>query len=309
MPFSRRHFIQAAATFSALGSLRAFAQAPFSFGDERSTLRVPKGSVDSHMHLYDDRYPAAPDATLRPPNASLDDYHAVQQRLGISRMVIVTPSTYGTDNRCLLDGLARSQGAARGVAVVDGGISDAELMRLHAAGVRGIRFNLSYGGAALSDLETLAARVNELGWNVQIVAPGTQLTDLESRLAKLPSRLVIDHMGHVPQPAGVESPAFKTLTRLLDTDRVWVKLSGPYIRSQTGAPTYADAGKVASALVRIKPQRLLWGSDWPHPTMQQQKPDDAQILDLLGQWAPEEADRTLILRDNPVSLYGFAKAD
>ena len=305
MPLSRRRFIQVAGTIGALSALPALAKAPYSSGEEHPGLIPPKGSVDSHMHLYDDQYPAAPDAILRPPNASLTDYQSLQQRLGMSRMVIVTPSTYGTDNRCMLDGLLRSRGAARGVAVVDGAVSDAELERLHKAGVRGIRFNLSFGGAALSDLESLAARVNELGWNVQIVAPGTQLTDLESRLSKLPSRLVIDHMGHVPQPAGIEAPAFKTIAHLLDTDRVWVKLSGPYIRSQTGAPSYADVGTVASALVRMKPERLLWGSDWPHPTMQQKKPDDAQILDLLAQWAPNEADRNTILRDNPVALYGF----
>jgi predicted TIM-barrel fold metal-dependent hydrolase len=306
MTFTRRRFIQAAGSLGAFAALPAFARTPYSSGEERPRLIAPPGSVDAHMHLYDDRFPAAADATLRPPNALLSDYQQLQQRLGIKRMVIVTPSTYGTDNRCMLDGLARSQGSARGVAVIDGSIADAALSQLHDAGVRGIRFNLSYGGAALSDLERLAARVNELGWNVQIVAPGTQLIDLESRLLKLPSRLVIDHMGHVPQPEGVESAAFKSITRLLDADRVWVKLSGPYIRSKVGAPTYADVGTVASALVKLKPQRLLWGSDWPHPTMAlEQKPDDAGILDLLGQWAPNEADRTLILRDNAVALYGF----
>lgn len=306
MTFTRRRFIQAAGTLAAFATLPAFARTPYSSGEERPRLIAPPGSVDAHMHLYDDRFPAAADATLRPPNALLSDYQQLQQRLGIKRMVIVTPSTYGTDNRCMLDGLARSQGSARGVAVIDGSIADTALSQLHDAGVRGIRFNVSYGGAALSDLERLAARVNELGWNVQIVAPGTQLIDLESRLLKLPSRLVIDHMGHVPQPEGVESAAFKSITRLLDTDRVWVKLSGPYIRSKVGAPTYADVGTVASALVKLKPQRLLWGSDWPHPTMAlEQKPDDAAILDLLGQWAPNETERTLILRDNAVALYGF----
>lgn len=306
MAFTRRRFIHVAGTLGAFAALPAFARTPYSFGEERPRLTTPPGSIDAHMHLYDDRIPAAADATLRPPNALLSDYQQLQQRLGIKRMVIVTPSTYGTDNRCMLDGLARNQGAARGVAVIDGSITDTALGQLHDAGVRGIRFNLSYGGAALSDLERLAARVNERGWNVQIVAPGTQLIDLESRLLKLPSRLVIDHMGHVPQPEGVESPAFKSITRLLDTDRVWVKLSGPYIRSKVGAPTYADVGTVASALVKLRPQRLLWGSDWPHPTMaQDQKPDDAQILDLLGQWAPNEAERTMILRDNAVALYGF----
>jgi D-galactarolactone isomerase len=305
MTFSRRRFIQAVGAIGALTSVRTQAQTPYSSGEERPMLQVPYGSVDSHMHLYDDRFPAAADATLRPPNAYLTDYQALQRRLGIHRMVIVTPSTYGTDNRCMLEGLKHSQGAARGVAVVDGSITDEDLVKLHNAGVRGIRFNLSYGGAALSDLERLAARVNELGWNVQIVAPGTQLIDLESRLRQLPARLVIDHMGHVPQPEGTQSEAFKTIRRLLDNEKVWVKLSGPYIRSRVGPPGYADVSLVAKALVKLKPERMLWGSDWPHPTMQQQKPDDALILDLLAAWATSEAERTMILKDNPVALYDF----
>uniref|UniRef100_UPI00258A1020 amidohydrolase family protein n=2 Tax=uncultured Pseudomonas sp. TaxID=114707 RepID=UPI00258A1020 len=264
------------------------------------------GSVDCHMHLYDDRYPAAPGAKLLPPNASLDDYHQLQALLGLRRMVIVTPSTYGTDNRCMLDGLARSRGQARGVAVLDQSITDAELQALHKAGVRGIRFNLSYGGADLADLEPLAARVDELGWNVQVVAPGNQLVELESRLQRLPARLVIDHLGHVPQPEGVNSQAFAIVTRLLDGGRTWVKLSGPYIRSRSGPPDYADVGAVARELVRRHPERLLWGSDWPHPTVATgNKPDDGRIFDLLADWAPDEQVRNAILRDNPVSLYGF----
>jgi predicted TIM-barrel fold metal-dependent hydrolase len=287
-------------------TLDAFAGFRYSSGDNLSKVVPPPGSVDCHMHLYDDRYPTAPGATLQPPNASFEDYRAMQQRLHLRRMVIVTPSTYGTDNRSMLDGLRAAGGDARGVAVVDGSISDSELEKLHAAGVRGIRFNLSYGGASLDDLEPLAARVNALGWNVQVVAPGTQLIDLEDRLVKLPSRLVIDHMGHIPQPEGVKSAAFATLTRLLDKQRTWVKLSGPYIRSKEGAPSYTDVGIVAAELVRINPERMLWGSDWPHPTVTAEKPNDAGILDLLAQWAPSEQDRARILRDNPVSLYGFS---
>lgn len=287
-------------------TLNAFAGFRYSSGENSSVLVPPAGSVDCHMHLYDDQVPAAPGATLLPPNASLEDYRQIQQRLHIKRMVIVTPSTYGTDNRVMLEGLRKANGDARGVAVVAASISDKELEALHAAGVRGIRFNLSYGGASLDDLEPLAARVNALGWNVQVVAPGSQLTDLEARLAKLPSRLVIDHMGHVPQPEGVRSAAFAALTRLLDNQRTWVKLSGPYIRSKIGAPRYSDVGQVAQALVKINPERLVWGSDWPHPTVATDKPDDAGILDLLPEWAPSERDRTRILRDNPVSLYGFS---
>jgi predicted TIM-barrel fold metal-dependent hydrolase len=305
MDLSRRGFLQAGGTLAALTSMSVIAKVPYSQGDSVARLTPPAGSVDCHMHLYDHRCPAAPTATLFPPDASLEDYRQLQKRLGISRMVIVTPSTYGTDNRILLDGLLRSRGDARGVAVVDGSISDQELAGLHDAGVRGIRFNMSVGSTALDDLERLAARVDSLGWNVQ-VAPGPFLVEVEERLAKLPSRVVIDHMGHVPQPEGLTSAAFASLSRLMDNGKTWIKLSAPYLRSQVGEPTYDDAGKVASALISRNAERVLWGSDWPHPTLAaNRKPDDAALLDLLAVWAPEENKRTLILRDNPVSLYGF----
>lgn len=305
MTFNRRRFLQASAALCLFDALGVKAATPFSGIQAPPKLRAPAGSVDCHMHLYDDRYPAAPGAKLLPPNATLDDYRQLQSLLGLQRLVIVTPSTYGTDNRCMLEGLAQSNGKARGVAVIDRHITDAELHKMHQAGVRGIRFNLSYGGADLSDLEPLAVRVNELGWHVQVVAPGNQLVELESRLQRLPARLVIDHFGHVPQPQGLTSPAFAVLARLLDGERTWVKLSAPYLRSRSGPPDYEDIGAVARELVHRYPQRLLWGSDWPHPTVTANKPDDGRIFDLLAQWAPDEQVRVTILRDNPVSLYGF----
>ncbi|WP_416773137.1 amidohydrolase family protein [Pseudomonas sp. RHF3.3-3] len=305
MSLSRRHFLLAGGALGAAASMGALAKVPFSEGEASPRLTPPAGSVDCHMHLYDSRIPAAPDATLLPPDASLEDYRALQKRLGIRRMVIVTPSTYGTDNRVMLDGLLRSRGDARGVAVVDGSVTDAELARLQDAGVRGIRFNLSLGGTALDDLERLGARVNELGWNVQF-ATGPLLPEVAPRLLKLPGSIVIDHMGHVPQPEGLKSAAFASLVQLLDSGRAWVKVSAPYVRSKVGAPGFEDVGRVASHLIGRYPQRMLWGSDWPHPTLASgQKPDDASVLDLLLAWAPEESTRALILRDNPVSLYGF----
>ncbi|MBD9397421.1 amidohydrolase family protein [Pseudomonas sp. PDM11] len=301
MQFSRRRFLQAGSALGATLALDALA----SNAELRPRFTPPAGSVDCHMHLYDSRYPASPTATLFPPDASLEQYRAVQKRLGIRRMVIVTPSTYGTDNRLMLDGLLHSHGDARGVAVIENSIDDDALASLHEAGVRGIRFNLSTGGVGLDDLETLAARVNELGWNVQFAA-GNLLAELENRLAKLPAKVVIDHLGHVPQPEGIHSDAFAALSRLVDNGKVWVKLSAPYVRSKVGGPGYEDAGKVATALIRQNPERMLWGSDWPHPTLSaDQKPDDARVLDLLADWAPDEKALSLILRDNPVSLYGF----
>jgi len=305
MTLSRRQFLQATGALGAVASVGALADVPFSKGEAHPRLTPPEGSIDCHMHLYDSRIPAAPGATLLPPDASLEDYRKLQQRLGIRRMVIVTPSTYGTDNRVMLDGLLRSRGDARGVAVVSGAITDAELGELHQAGVRGIRFNLSVGSQALDGLERLAARVGEMGWNVQ-VAPGPLLPEVAPRLLALPGKVVIDHMGHVPQPEALKSTAFAALVRLLDTDRAWIKLSAPYLRSKTGAPLFEDVGRVASALISHRPERMLWGSDWPHPTLPvEQKPDDALILDLLARWAPKEQTQALILRDNPAQLYGF----
>ncbi|WP_426153145.1 amidohydrolase family protein [Pseudomonas sp. DC3000-4b1] len=305
MSFTRRRFLQAGGVLGLTACTEVLASVPFSEGENQPKLTLPAGSVDCHMHLYDNRVPPVPEATLFPPNASLEDYRGLQNRLGIGRMVIVTPSTYGTNNSVMLDGLLQSQGNARGVAVVDASVTDAALASMHKAGVRGIRFNLSVGNTALDDLERLAPRVNELRWNVQ-VAPGPLLPQITPRLLRLTAPVVIDHMGHVPQPDGLSSDAFRALSTLIDTGRAWVKLSAPYLRSKVGAPTYSDVGTVAQALVQRAPQRMLWGSDWPHPTLpMEQKPDDALILDLLANWAPEEKIRAQILHDNPVALYGF----
>ncbi|WP_419710593.1 amidohydrolase family protein [Pseudomonas sp. NFX224] len=304
MQFTRRRFLQIAGALSACCQAPAWA-VPWSKGEELPNLNVPAGSVDSHIHLYDDRIPPVAGATLTPPTATLADYRLLQHRLGFERMVIVTPSTYGFDNSLILEGLAQSKGSARGVAVIQPTVTDKELSSLDQAGVRGIRFNLSFGGTKINEMERLASRVNELGWHVQLVSPGDQLPGLESRLSKLPCRLVIDHLGQLAQPGGVSSEGFAALSRLLATGRVWTKLSAPYNTSKIGAPEYPDFGQVASALVKLRSDRLMWGSDWPHPTMKFEKPDDAQILDLLAIWAPEESDRRLILRDNAVKLYGF----
>jgi predicted TIM-barrel fold metal-dependent hydrolase len=238
----------------------------------------------------------------------VEDYRKLQQRIGTSRVVVVTPSTYGTDKRFTLDAIAKMGATARGIAVVDTGVSDAELHRLHQAGIRGIRFNLVQAGATPVDmLAPLSQRVNELGWHVQIYQTGARIAEMADTLQRLPSPIVFDHLGHVPMPEGVDHPSFRVIAGLLEKGRAWVKLSGAYIISKTGAPAYADATKVARAYVKLAPERLVWGSDWPHPT-QKQKPDDAVLFDLLGAWAPEEATRRRILVDNPATLYDFPRA-
>ena len=281
--------------------------APWSSGTEPPTLKAPPNACDCHMHIYDSRFPVAPNAKLRPPDATVDDYRLLQKRIGATRNVVVTPSTYGTDNSCTLDAIAKLGATARGVAVVDTSVSDAELKRLDSLGIRGIRLNLVITGATTLDmLEPLSKRVNDLGWHIQIQMLGDRIVENANLLGRLPSQIVFDHMGRIPEPAGVDHPAFALMLKLIDRGRTWVKLSSAYQDSKVGPPAYSDVGKVAKAYVNAAPERMVWGSDWPHPTEKADaKPDDAVLFDLLADWAPREAVRNRILVDNPASLYRF----
>lgn len=278
----------------------------WSAGTERPVLTVPPDATDCHHHIYDSRFPVDPKATVTPGDATVADYRMLQRRLGTTRHVVVQPSTYGTDNRCLLDALAAFGPAARGVAVVDTSVTDAELRRLHDAGVRGIRFNLVQAAATTTAmLDPLARRVHPLGWNIQFNVAGALIPQIAPMLAALPCPIVIDHIGHIPEPAGVDDPSFAAMLRLLDTGRTWIKLSGAYLDTRTGPPAYADVTKVARAVASAAPERIIWGSDWPHPTAKGDKPDDAILLDLLGAWVPDAAARHRLLVANPAVLFGF----
>ncbi len=280
----------------------------WSEGTGKPRTAAPPGAVDCHFHTYDGRYKAVAGSTLLPDDAFPEDYRALQRRLGSSRGVIITPSTYGTDNSLqLASRQALGPENFRVVAVVAEDVADAELRRLDAEGVRGVRFNLTFPGVlTVGSLQPLAPRLAELGWTCQINMSPKQIEENADMLAGLPGRLVFDHYAHVPQPEGVESAAYRVVRRLLDGGRTWVKLSGPYVTSKVGAPNYADVGKVASALVKAAPERLVWGSDWPHPTEKPgHKPDDSRLFDLLAEWVGNEAAFKRILVDNPEQLYGF----
>ena len=311
----RRTFMKAGlAALAAAGAVIARAggaeeyQVPFSSGTQAPKLKAPPHAADCHMHFYDDRFPAAASATLRPPNATVENYRLFQKRIGTSRTVIVTPSTYGTDNRPSLQAAAKLGSSARVVAVVDDTVTDAELERLARLGVCGIRFNLVQKGAtSLEMLEPLAARVHELGWHVQIHMLGDQIVQLEQVLSRLPVPVVFDHLGRVPQPAGTDHPSFRVILDLVEKGRAWVKVSGAYHDTKAGPPGYADTSAVAKAFVRAAPERMVWGSDWPHPTVKEtaDKPDDAALFDLLAEWTPDENSLRKVLVENPQTLYGF----
>jgi predicted TIM-barrel fold metal-dependent hydrolase len=280
---------------------------PWSAGTEGPKLKAPPNACDCHMHIYNSRFPVAPNAKLRPPDATAEDYRLLQKRIGTTRNVVVTPSTYGTDNSCTLDGMANLGPTARGVAVVDTNVTDVELKRLNDLGVRGIRFNLVQSGATTIEMvEPLSKRVNDLGWHVQIHMLGKHILEAADLLQRLPSPIVFDHLARIPQPAGVDDPSFALVLKLLDKGQTWVKLSGAYQDTRTGPPAYADVSKVARAYVKAAPERLVWASDWPHPTEKADaKPDDAILFDLMLDWAPDEATRNRILVDNPAKLYRF----
>jgi predicted TIM-barrel fold metal-dependent hydrolase len=283
-------------------------QAPYSSGSEAPKLAAPANACDCHMHIYDARFPVAPNATLRPPDALVADYKLLQKRIGTARNVIVTPSTYGTDNGVTLEAMQQIGPSARGVAVVDTSVKDDELKRMHDLGIRGIRFNLVQAGATTADMiEPLSKRVNDLGWHIQIHMKGEQIAGIEDLLLRVPSPIVFDHLGRLAQPNALDNPGFKTISKLIDKGRTWVKLSGAYQDSKVGAPSYSDTVPVARAYIKAAPQRMVWASDWPHPT-EKDKPDDAVLFDLLTEWASDAAVRTAILVQNPETLYGFPKS-
>lgn len=283
-------------------------QVPHSAGQGTPNFPVPANACDCHHHVYDQRYPAHPSATLLPADASLADYRLLQRRLGLQRHVIVQPSTYGTDNRLLVDTLRAAGPQARGVAVASSEVSDAELQALHEAGVRGLRFNLSFLVGVRADMmPALSHRLAERGWHLQVNGSADTLLAHAALLDTLACPLVIDHLGQLPPASGVQHPAFRHYQRWLDGGRTWIKLSGAYLNSQRS--DWSDVTPIAQALVRQAPERVVWGSDWPHPTKKADaKPDDAALLNALATWASTPALRHTILVDNPAVLYGYPRA-
>ncbi|MEI7670858.1 MAG: amidohydrolase family protein [Deltaproteobacteria bacterium] len=282
-----------------------------SSGKSLPKLKAPAGACDCHVHIFDKRFPPAGPAKRLVQEASAAEYRLFQKRIGTSRAVIVTPSAYGTANAVTLDAIAQfGQENARGVVVVTPEITDSELQAMDAGGIRGIRFTLFDPATSVTGfdmIEPLARRVNELGWHVQIHLAGDQIVEHEALLMRIAAPIVFDHMGRFPQPQGLSHPACGIIRRLIDRGKTWVKLSSIYQDTKVGPPTYDDQTVVARAFLHAAPERMVWGSDWPHPTEREQKPDDALLFDLTAQWAPDESLRWKLLVENPAALYGFPR--
>jgi len=312
----RRTFLAGLAAAATVRTANAQHAVPNSAGTEPPKLKAPANACDCHMHIYDgERFPPArpgPQSRMQ-SNASVAEYRLLQARNGTTRTVIVTPAAYVTDNRVTLDGI-QQLGAAntRGVAVLHPTVTDAELKTLADGGIRGIRFTVfdpRSAAVSIDMIEPLAKRVADLGWHVQIHMRGDQIVENGEMLQRLPAQVVFDHMGRLPQPAPLDHAAYKIIRAMLDKGRTWMKLSGACMDTKVGAPTYADKLAVAQAYLAAAPERMVWGSDWPHPTEKpDDKPNDAMLFDLLAEWATDAALRQRILVTNPEALYGFAKA-
>jgi len=273
----------------------------------KASFALPAGATDSHAHVFGPRahYAYAGNRLYNPPPVLLKDYLQMLDTVGFARAVVVQSGVHGTNNNVLVDTITQSNGRLKGIALIAENISDAELDRLNAAGVRGFRANLVAGtGVQFDASRKLASRVSRLGWHVQYLLDIEKFPDLDRVLGDFPVDVMIDHMGRPDTRGGIDAPGFQALIRFLKSGRGWSKLSAPY-RTSREAPPYTDITKFAHALVNAVPDRLVWGTDWPHVMMETAMPNTGIFADLLTTWVPDEAVRRRILVDNPARLYGF----
>jgi 2-pyrone-4,6-dicarboxylate lactonase len=282
---------------------------PFHPDPSRPLFRPPPGAVDAHCHVFGpgERFPYAPERKYTPCDAPKEKLWALRDYLGFERNVLVQATCHGTDNRALVDALDDARGRARGVATVGHDVSDAELRALDAVGVRGVRFNFVRRLVDVTPQEVLAGiarRVAPLGWHVVIYFEAADLPGLYAFLASLPTTIVVDHMGRPDVTQPVDGPGFELFARLMrEHPNVWSKVSCPERLSRLGPPGYGDFVPFARRLVEQFPDRVLWGTDWPHPNLKSHMPDDGRLVDLIPAIAPTPALRRALLVDNPMRLY------
>jgi predicted TIM-barrel fold metal-dependent hydrolase len=275
----------------------------------KPTLALPPKAADCHCHVFGPRekYPWAANRLYTPPPVYLEDYLAMLRTTGFERGVMVQTGLYGNDNRFIVDAIKAHPGRLRGIALIGGDTSDRELRTLAEGGMRGFRVNrTAKTGLSFEVARKLAERTKELGWHVQFLLDVEDHPDLDTVLGSFATEVVIDHMGR-PDPAkGVSAPGFQALIRLLQSGRGWAKLSAPY-RTSRREPPYDDMTPFAQALVNAAPDRLVWGSDWPHVLLKATMPNDGDLVDQIAVWVPDEATRRRILVDNAERLYGFER--
>lgn len=274
-------------------------------------IKTPAGACDCHAHVFGPgkTYPFIPHGLYTPADALAAEYRHMLDALGLERGVLVQPSIYGTNNQAMLDTMALDTERLRGIAVLPFDTDDGELERLHRLGVRGIRCNIvdlkfNKGMLPLEQLNALATRIKKLGWHVEFLMHVNEFPDLDRQLADFPVDVVFGHLGYVPTREGLETAGFKAMLNLLKDGKAWVKLTAPYRLTLSEMP-YPDVNETAQMLVDQAPERLLWGSDWPHTFIKTTMPNDGDLLDLFARWVPNAMLRERILVSNPARLYDF----
>ena len=266
---------------------------------------MPANACNSHLHIIDPAFPNDGKAAVQ--RGTVEEYKAVAAALHLPRAVFVQAKPFGTDNECLLDALAKfGTENARGIAVVNNSVSDAELERLNAGGVKGLRFsvwNPNNAVVSFDDCLPLSQRCADMGWNMQLHMGAKQYLEHADVIRKLKGKIVIDHMGRLDPALGTKDPAYAFVCEMIERGNTWVKLSGPYLNTVTGRP-WADVTATAVELAKFAPERVVWGSDWPHVT-EKVKPDEAELTEMIAAWFPTEQARKLALADNPAELYEF----
>lgn len=276
------------------------------------SFALPKGAIDAHVHIFENRYALTPVRDYNPPESTLADLVALHETLGFERVVFTQPSVYGTDNSAIMEGMAHlnaaTPGRARAIVAAAPDITEDEIAALDAAGARGVRLNAdNRGGMAMGfdDIPTLEAKLAPFGWHIEFLIPGNAIVELMPVFRALKVPMSLAHFAFQPAAAGVDAPGFQALLSLVREGNTFVKISAANRVSATDLPPYDDLAPMAEALVAADASRIMWGSDWPHPNKFEVNPNDGDLVDALGDWVRDPALRQSILVDVPAAFYRF----
>lgn len=278
----------------------------------RPRLRLPKGSIDTHVHVFEPGYPLSPARGYTPPHSTVADLRHLHATLGIERVVFTQPSIYGIDNSAILDAMAalnrETPDRARAVVALDMNFTESRLAEFDKAGVRGVRLNTDNKGGmpiAYSDIPELTARIRPFGWHLEFLFPGKDILELAPLFRTIDVPISIAHFAYQPAAAGVQAPGFQALLALVREGNTWVKISGANRVSRDDLPPYDDVAPMARALIEAGPGRIMWGTDWPHPNKYVVNPNDGDLVDAFGDWVADERTRHHIMVDAPAAFYRF----
>ena len=275
-------------------------------------ITLPKGSIDTHVHIFESHFPLFEGRGYNPPNSTLEDLIHLHTTLGVDRVVFTQPSVYGVDNSAILKGMnvlnEKVANKARGVCAIKMDASEASLEELHDQGIRGVRLNLDNKGGMpleLTEISKLEDKIKGFGWHLEYLFPAKDIVELESVLSNASVPVSIGHFAYQPATAGINADGFKTLLRLVKDGNTWIKISGANRVSETDLPPYDDVLPMARALVEANPDNVMWGTDWPHPNKYEVNPNDGDLVNWFGEWITDDAMRKRIMVDNSEAFYDF----